>query len=40
MNIDFLNVILVAPQGSIVGPILCFFNEAFYVIETANAHNL
>ena len=22
MNIDFLNVILVAPQGSIVGPIL------------------
>ena len=29
------------PQGSIVGSILfnCFFNDLFYVTETANAHN-
>ena len=41
INSDFLNVISGVPQGSIVGPILlnCFFNDFFYVIETANAHN-
>ena len=29
------------PQGSIVRPILfnCFFNDFFYIIETANVHN-
>ena len=41
INSDFLNVIPGVPQGSIVGPILCscFFNDFFYVIETAHAHN-
>ena len=40
-NSDFLTVISGVPQGSIVGPILftCFFNDFFYVIEIANAHN-
>ena len=38
---NFLNVILGVLQGSIVGLILfnCFFNDFFYVIEIANAHN-
>ena len=41
INSDFLNVISGVPKGSIVGLILlnCFFNNFFYVIETANAHN-
>ena len=41
INSNFLNVISGVPQGSIVGPILfhCFFNDFFYVIEIANAHN-
>ena len=41
INSDFLNVVSVVPQGSIVGPILfnCFFSDFFYVIETSNAHN-
>ena len=41
VNSNFLTVILDVPQGSIVGPILsnCFFNDFFYVIEIANAHN-
>ena len=41
INSDFLNVISDAPQGFIVGMILCncFSNDFFYVIETANAHN-
>ena len=41
INSDFLNVISGVPQGSIVRPILfnCFFNNFFYVIETASAHN-
>ena len=41
INSDFLNVISGVPQGSIVGTILfnCFFNDFFYVIEIANAHN-
>ena len=40
-NSEFLNVISGVPQRSIVRPILfnCFFNDFFYVIETANAHN-
>ena len=40
INSEFQNVILGAPQGSKVGPILFnfFFNDFFYVIETANAH--
>ena len=42
INNEFQNVILGAPQGSKVGPILfnCFFNDFFYVIETVNAHNI
>ena len=41
INSDFLTVISGVPQGSIVGPILfnCFFNDVFYVLEIANAHN-
>ena len=41
INSDFLTVISGVPQGSIVGPILfnCFFNDFFYVIKIANAHN-
>ena len=40
-NSEFLNVISGVLQRSIVRPILfnCFFNDFFYVIETANAHN-
>ena len=41
INSDFVTVISGVPQGSIVGSILfnCFFNDFFYVIEIANAHN-
>ena len=41
INSDFLIVISDAPQGFIVGMILCncFSNAFFYVTETANAHN-
>ena len=41
INSDFLTVISGVPQVSIVGAILfnCFFNDFFYVIEIANAHN-
>ena len=40
-NSDYLNVISGVPQGFMVGPILfnCFFNDFFYVFETANAHS-
>ena len=39
MNNDFLNVISGVPKRSIVRLILfnCFFNDFFYIIETANA---
>ena len=38
---DFETIISRVPQGSIVGPILfnCFFNDFFYFIEKASAHN-
>ena len=41
INSDFLTVISGVPQRSIVGLILfnCFFNDFYYVIEIANAHN-
>ena len=41
INSEFLTVISGVPQGSIVGQILlnCFFNDFFYIIEIANAHN-
>ena len=41
INSDFLNVISGVPQRSIAGPVPfnCFFNDFFYVIEIANAHN-
>ena len=41
INSDFLSVISGIPHRSAVGPILsnCFFNDLFYVTETANARN-
>ena len=41
INSDFLNVISGVPEGSTVGLVLfnCFFNDFFYVIENAHAHN-
>ena len=41
INSGFVNVITGAQQGTVVGPILfnCFFDDVFYVIETANVYN-